>query len=313
MSAAKVQVCPECKSALVYDVQSCETSCSGCGIVLDDHLRYAGLNSTSLDGFDPSKTIADQNTFAQHDLGIATNISKETKDFSGQLLSPAAIQQSKILHKWQTRIRVANSQERRMSAVLKRIVEICRKLDLPQNIIETSSIDYRKINSAVSLSGKNTTAVSIALILIACRKCGVLRSLKEISLKVSEDEHAKIIERRAYNIYKEIKFAIGIEVPVFGTDMHISKIANRVGANGRILKLALDIAKSTKDDNAIMGKSTHGIAAAYLYVASVLTHNHALRRDILYTSGHAEITIRNRCKNILANYHITIRLSPASK
>ena len=246
-------------------------------------------------------------------MGIATDISCATKDFSGQLLSPEAIEQSKILSKWQKRIRVVNSKERRMSAIFKKMVVMCRKLSLPQNIIEASSLNYRKISGMVDLSGKNITAVSIALIFITCRKCGVLRSLKEISLVACEDGNTKVTERRAYNIYKKIKFATDVEVPVFGTDMHISKIANSIGANGRLLKMALDIAKITKGDDAVLGKSTNSLATAYLYIASVLMHNHVMRRDIQYASGHSELTIRNRCKEILANHRITIRLNPASK
>ncbi|MBA4459364.1 MAG: transcription factor IIB, partial [Nitrosopumilaceae archaeon] len=58
------------------------------------------------------------------------------------------------------------------------------------------------------------------------------------------------------------------------------------------------------------GKAPNGIAAAYLYVASVLLGQSILQRDVSTIAGVTEVTIRNRCKEILTSYKLKIALRP---
>jgi len=59
------------------------------------------------------------------------------------------------------------------------------------------------------------------------------------------------------------------------------------------------------------GKSPNGIAAAYLYLSSILLGVNILQMDISKLAGVTEVTIRNRCKDILTNYKITLKIKPA--
>jgi len=59
------------------------------------------------------------------------------------------------------------------------------------------------------------------------------------------------------------------------------------------------------------GKAPNGIAAAYLYIASILLGQGVLQRDVSTVSGVTEVTIRNRCKEILSIYKISINLRPS--
>ena len=81
-------------------------------------------------------------------------------------------------------------------------------------------------------------------------------------------------------------------------DKYISKIANMTQTEVRVERLALEIAEKTKDSNIADGKAPNGIAAAYLYVASVLLGQNVLQRDVSSIAGVTEVTIRNRCKEI---------------
>jgi len=48
-----------------------------------------------------------------------------------------------------------------------------------------------------------------------------------------------------------------------------------------------------------------------LYVASILLGQSVLQRDISSVSGVTEVTIRNRCKEILTNFKLKIALRPS--
>ena len=78
----------------------------------------------------------------------------------------------------------------------------------------------------------------------------------------------------------------------------------------RVERLSLEIAEKTKDRNIADGKAPNGIAAAYLYIASILLGQSVLQRDISSVSGVTEVTIRNRCKEILSGFKLKVTLRP---
>ena len=48
----------------------------------------------------------------------------------------------------------------------------------------------------------------------------------------------------------------------------------------------------------------------YLYIASILLGQSVLQRDISSVSGVTEVTIRNRCKEILSGFKLKVTLRP---
>ena len=78
----------------------------------------------------------------------------------------------------------------------------------------------------------------------------------------------------------------------------------------RVERLSLEIAEKTKDRNLADGKAPNGIAAAYLYIASILLGQSVLQRDMSSVSGVTEVTIRNRCKEILSGFKLKVTLRP---
>ena len=93
---------------------------------------------------------------------------------------------------------------------------------------------------------------------------------------------------------------------------YISKLANLSNFDTKIERLALDIAKKTENHLLSDGKSPNGLAAAYLYLSSILLGMNILQMDISKLAGVTEVTIRNRCKDILTSYRISIRIKPSS-
>ena len=101
-----------------------------------------------------------------------------------------------------------------------------------------------------------------------------------------------------------------VTTPTVTMDKYISKIANMTNTDTRVERLSLEIADKTKDRNLADGKAPNGIAAAYLYIASILLGQSVLQRDVSTVSGVTEVTIRNRCKEILTSFKFNIALRP---
>jgi len=217
------------------------------------------------------------------------------------------------LGKWQKRVRVASSRDRRLSNVLGTISEICQKSSLPKNVIETASLIYRGLDGKdIKVKGKSVISISAAVVYMACKQCDVIRSLEEILREICHAKELKSKTKLAAKYYRMLVMELGTATaPIVTMDKYISKIANMTNTETRVERLSLEIAEKTKDRNLADGKAPNGIAAAYLYVASILLGQSVLQRDISSVSGVTEVTIRNRCKEILTNFKLKITLRPS--
>lgn len=89
-------------------------------------------------------------------------------------------------------------------------------------------------------------------------------------------------------------------------DHYISKLSNMAKIDTKVERLAIDIAHKTNDHMLADGKAPNGLAAAYIYIASILLGVNILQRDVSSLSGVTEVTIRNRCKDILTSFKLTV-------
>ena len=306
--------CPECESTLVDDVQNGERICSGCGVVVAEQMADYGpeARSSSLEEKMKLARATGQTTYSQHDLGITTEISISTKDYSGKTINSEVANQMNNLRKWQQRIRVSSPRERRLSNVLAKIGDTCKVLNLSKNVLETSSMVYRNLDGKMDVKGKSVASITAATIFMACKQCDVVRSLNEICAGICTVKDLKAKTKLAAKYYRTMVMELGASsTPVVTMDKYISKIANLSKTDVRVERLALEIFEKTRNRNLADGKAPNGIAAAYLYVASILLGQNVLQRDVSSVAGVTEVTIRNRCKEILTCYKLSVTLRPS--
>jgi transcription initiation factor TFIIB len=253
-----------------------------------------------------------QTTYSQHDLGIRTEIAIGTKDFSGKTINSEVANQMYNLRKWQTRIRVASPRERRLANILSKIGETCQAISLSRNVIESASMIYRNFEGQFDAKGKSVACMSAATIYMACKQCDVVRSLDEICKATGSSKDEKMNVKLTAKYYRMLVMELGSKTaPVVTLDKYISKIANLAKLEVRVERLAAEIAEKTQDHNLADGKAPNGLAAAYLYIASTLLGQSILQRDVSSIAGITEVTIRNRCKEILTLYKMKITLRPS--
>lgn len=256
-----------------------------------------------------STRASGQTTYSQHDLGIRTEIAIGSKDFSGKSISSDVAFQMYNLRKWQTRIRVASPRERRLANILSKIGETCQSLALPRNVVESASMIYRNFEGRAEAKGKSVSCMSAATIYMACKQCDVVRSLDEICAATGSTKDERMNVKLTAKYYRMLVMELGSDTaPVVTLEKYISKIANLANLEVRVERLAAEIAAKTDDHNLADGKAPNGLAAAYLYIASTLLGQSILQRDVSSVAGITEVTIRNRCKEILTAYKIKIML-----
>jgi transcription initiation factor TFIIB len=77
--------------------------------------------------------------------------------------------------------------------------------------------------------------------------------------------------------------------------------------DSRVGRLAIEIAHKSNDHLLVDGKSTNGLAVAYIYFAAIL-----LGVDLPLSSlaGITDFEIRSRCKDLLTSFKIAIKVKP---
>jgi len=314
---------------------------------LEDY-GYDGYNNNSQNSNINSRSSG-FNSISYHDFGLHTEIDYNGKDYTGKGLDDHVKKTIINLRKWNTIIRISNPKERRLSNVLTKINEICSAGSFPNVVCETAAMIYRIYENKSDTKGKSSICMAGAVIFYACKICSIIRSLDEIikvgstnedyngNLKLSSKyyrtmvmicEEEEVIKNQPNGIINSNEIEKNKEqrtnihktksnhnsrisnIQIISISQYISKLANLSNFDTKIERLALEIAKKTENHLLSDGKSPNGMAAAYLYLASILLGVNILQMDISKLAGVTEVTIRNRCKDILTSYKITLKIKP---
>lgn len=343
--------CPECQSKIILDYGKGEYVCHKCGCVVMEQVDYYGpeTNSTDFEERNKNTRASGSTSLSLHDFGLRTEIGNSSRDYSGRAIDYQNVELMNRSRKWHSRLRVNSSKERRLSNVLSKINEVCSVLCLRKTITETASMIYRNFENNSKAKGKSITCIASATIYLACKRCGVVRSIEEIVQAAGISEFDKSSVKLASRYYRSMVMEMNkIDQPINATDIssiidesapkiqnlenrstdnaesfsstapsifaidnYISKLANIAKIDTKIERLALEIAQKTNNNFFSDGKAPNGLAAAYIYLASVLLGVNLLQIDVSNFAGVTEVTIRNRCKDILNNFKLVVTAKPA--
>jgi len=301
----KIQQCPECGSTrLMRDYECAEIVCMDCGFVVAAKLADRGPEWRAFDDEQRAKRarVGAPLTYTIHDKGLSTMIDWHDRDIYGKRLSPGQKAQIYRLRKWQRRIRVSDATERNLAFALSEISKIANSLNLPKNILETASVIYRKAVKEHLIRGRSIQGVTSAAIYVACRQCGLARTLEEIAQ--ASNINKKEVGRSYRFLIKELNYFI----PPLKPSQYITKFSNQLTMQGKVEEIAHKILSTARDLKLTSGRGPTGIAAAASYIASVLTGERKTQREIAEIAQVTEVTIRNRYKELVERLMFEITL-----
>lgn len=296
IESVKVQCCPECGSTrLMRDYECAEVVCMDCGFVVAAKIADRGPEWRAFDDEQRAKRtrVGAPLTYTIHDKGLSTMIDWHDRDIYGKSLSPGQKAQVYRLRKWQRRIRVSDATERNLAFALSEITKIANNLNLPKNILETASVIYRKAVKERLIRGRSIQGVTSAAIYLACRQCGLARTLEEIAQ--ASNVNKKEVGRSYRFLLKELNYSI----PPLKPSQYVTKFSSQLTMQGKVEEIAHKILSAAKELKLTSGRGPTGIAAAASYVASVLTGERKTQREIAEIAQVTEVTIRNRYKELV--------------
>jgi transcription initiation factor TFIIB len=93
-------------------------------------------------------------------------------------------------------------------------------------------------------------------------------------------------------------------------DECISRLVSVSKLDSKVENLAIKMAITPNNHLLADDKSLNGLAAAYIYLTAILLGVNLLQIDLSRLAGVTEVTIRNRCNDILTSFKLTIKVQP---
>jgi transcription initiation factor TFIIB len=295
--------CPKCGSThLTKDYSRAELVCEKCGLVVDTEMMDHGPEWRAFDNIEREKKARTGSpmTYTIHDKGLSTTIGWQNRDAYGKSIPTRNRAQLYRLRKWQTRTRISDGTERNLALALTALDRMSSALSLPRNVRETAAMIYRKAVRQKLIRGRSIEGVTAAVLYAACRQCNVPRTLEEISNIAHMKK--KEIGRNYRNISRKLELKL---LPTTPQD-YISRFCSRLNLSNDVQVKTIDILKSASKSELTSGRGPTGLAAAALYIASVISGERRTQREVAEIAGVTEVTIRNRYKELAKKLDIDI-------
>jgi len=301
----EITQCPECGSThLTRDYARGELVCEDCGLVIDEDFVDHGPEWRAFDSEQREKRsrVGAPLTYTIHDKGLSTVIGWKNRDSYGKSIPTRSRAQLYRLRKWQRRIRVSNATERNLAFALAELDRMASGMGLPRNVRETAAMIYRKAVIKNLIRGRSIEGVSAAALYAACRQCGVPRTLDEIA------EASGVSRKEIGRTYRFIARELGLKLMPTSPQDYISRFCSELGLSGDVQSKAIEILKEAADKELTSGRGPTGVAAAAIYIASILCGERRTQREVADVAGVTEVTIRNRYKELAERLDIDIVL-----
>ena len=297
--------CPECGSSrIMKDYESAEIVCMDCGYVVVAELTNQGPEWRAFDAEQHAKRAraGAPVTFTIHDKGLSTTIDWRDRDVFGKRIPQGQKAQIYRLRKWQRRIRVSDASERNLAFALSDLLKMTNNLNLPRNILETASVIYRKAVKARLIRGRSIQGMTTAAIYVACRQCGVTRTLEDIS------QASPVSKKEVARSYRFLINQLHYFIKPVKPGQYITKFCNQLTMQGKVEEIAHKILFAAIELKLTSGRGPTGIAAAVSYIASILTGEKKTQREIAEIAQVTEVTIRNRYKELAERLQFIVYL-----
>jgi transcription initiation factor TFIIB len=298
----EIAQCPECGSThLSKDYSRAELVCRNCGLVLDEEIIDHGPEWRAFDSEQREKRTRTgaPMTYTIHDKGLSTMIGWKNRDSYGKSIPTRNRAQIFRLRKWARRIRISNATERSLAIAFSELDRMASSIGLPRTVRETAAMIYRKAALKKLVRGRSIEGVITAALYAACRQCHVPRTLDEIS------RVAHISKKEIGRTYRYVSRELGLKLLPTSPEDYISRFCSELKLSGDVRAKTVKILQEAAHRELTSGRGPTGMAAASLYIASILCDERRTQREVAEVAGVTEVTIRNRYKEITQKLDIS--------
>lgn len=283
-------------SELIFDRERGEVICADTGEVVDEDrvsLKPDWRVYTPEEWNRRVHTSAITHTV--HDSGLSTEI-----DLS---IGYKERDKNKRLAQLQKKNRVDRSSRKTVEA-LTYLNKICSYLTLPKQVRETSAMILKRVLSTMQPKISRLQVLAVVSVVLAARKHGVPVRIREVISKfgIDEEEYWKIASEIYVNVDLN-EFKAYVDPRKF-----LPQIVSNLGLSQQVYMLSAKLIDALKRSGLTEGKDPAGIAAAVVYIASIILDEKKTQKQVAQAANVTEVTIRNRYRDILDKVLITVHI-----
>lgn len=301
-----IKECTECGSANIKrDAEKGETICRSCGLVIEDKMVDFSQEWREFEddrGGSRRRTGA-PSTYTQFDQGLGTEVGT-TSDFY-KLGSVKDKNKFFRLRKWHYRISTAI--ERNLKVALAELKRVSSFLKLSKNVEEEAARIYTLAVQKGLVRGRSMESVVAGALYAACRRHEVPRTLDEMG------EASGIEKKEIGRTYRFITRELEINILPSNPADYISRFTSALNLSADTQTRAVEILELARDIELTSGRGPTGIAAAALYVSSLIHGEKRTQREVADVAGVTEVTIRNRYKELIKRLKLTKEVEKSKK
>ena len=198
------------------------------------------------------------------------------------------------LRTWDSRSKT-DSNERSLRSAFVILNTLKSKLDLSDTIIERAAYLYRKALIKKITRGRTIAGLILASLYVACRETSAPRTLQDIA------SVGNITVKDLSRHYRILFNTLGLQLESYDSTDFVTRISSTVGLSEKTKRGALDILAKAKEKGITDGKNPISLAAATLYISSIINKESTTQKKIASASGISSVTIRNVGKLIRKN------------
>ena len=287
--------CRECGSkSLKKDSTRAEIICNDCGMVLEESIAQEGPEWRA---FDSEQRNSRARTgaplkYMSPNKGLVTEIDQYNRDVRGGKIAPAQQAQLYRMRKWHKRASISNSMERNLAIALTELNRVASHLGLQESIRESSAFLYRQCVEKGLIRGRQIESVVSAVVYAICRQYGIPRTLDEIA------NVAEIPKKEIGRTYRLITQELELKIPLTNPRFYITRFITSLKLSGATQEKSIEILSKAMEKGLISGRGPMGVAAAAVYIASVITNERRTQKEVADVAGVTEVTIRNRYREL---------------
>ncbi|MBC7218604.1 MAG: hypothetical protein H5T49_00500 [Hadesarchaea archaeon] len=302
-------VCSECGGRLIHDYAQGSLICSGCGYVAEEREFDYGPEWRAYNEEQKEERIraGPPVTLTIHDKGLSTTISSQDRDIRDRNFTPERRAQIYRLRKWQRRLRVSDVTERNLAFALSEIDRMASQLALPRNVKEAAALIYRRALEKKMIRGRSIEAMVAAALYAACQEYKIPRTLTEVA------EASRVSKTEVNRGYMSIARGLSIPPVLAASVLFVPKIASELKLNGEVQALAARLAQRCEKRKITQMCDPRSIAAATVYLASVLCGKKLSQQAVADVLNLSEVTVRNAQKRICNGLRIKLPNQPIEK
>ncbi|RLE47960.1 hypothetical protein DRJ25_01045 [Candidatus Woesearchaeota archaeon] len=300
-----IKRCSECGSTnLFINREKGEITCRDCGLVVEDKMIDHGQDWRDFEddnGVSRRRTGSPM-TNTQFDQGLGTSIG-QSADLSK--LGSKSRYKFMRLKKWQDRVGTAI--ERNLKLSLSELKRLSSYLKISRGVEEEAARIYRQAVQRGLVRGRSMESVVAGTLYAACRRHEVPRTLDELS-------GASGIEKKEIGrTYRFIARELGISILPSNPIDYIARFASSLKLGPETQSKAVEILDIAQKKEITSGKGPTGIAAAALYVSTLINGEKRTQREVADVAGVTEVTIRNRYKELLEKLKLGKKIKKQKK